>query len=185
MQKNQEPLDLKIVESYRDFEPPRNFRQTIETLLKCVPQKYLVGLKTIVLTNREGLTRDQRKQKVWSRKRKIPLADALGSYSAATKSQQAHVWLYVDNIHSREPSWCSKLPLLRYVMPSDVLYHEIGHHIHKVHRPAHEEREDAAEKWKRKLLVQFFRKHYWYVFPLIYVVARLFSLFVKRKENGK
>ena len=183
MPQNQEPLGPNIVESYRDFEPPTNFRQTIETLLKYVPPKYLVGLKTIVLTNREGLTRDKRKQKVWSRKRKIRLANALGSYSAASKSSQAAVWLYVDNIHSREPSWCSKLLLLRYVIPSDVLYHEIGHHIHKVHRPAHEEREDAAEKWKRKLLVQFCRKHYWYVFPLIYVVARLFSLFVKPRKN--
>ena len=72
---------------------------------------------------------------------------------------------------------------LRYVVPSDVLYHEIGHHIHKVDRPEHEEREDVAEKWKRKLRVQFFRKHFWYVFPLIYVLAMLFSPFVKRRKN--
>ncbi len=183
MPQNQEPLGPNIVESYRDFDPPANFRQTIEILLKYVPPKYLAGLKTVVLTNREGLTRDQRKQKVWSRKRKIRLADALGSYSAASNSLQGEVWLYVDNIHSQELSWWSKLPLFRYVVPSDVLYHEIGHHIHKVHRPEHEEREDVAEKWKRKLRVQFFRKHYWYVFPLIYVLAMLFSPFVKRRKN--
>jgi len=83
------------VESYRDFEPPSEFRRAVETLLSYVPPKYLVGLKTIVLTNRAGLTRNKRKQKVWSRNRKVLLADSLGSYSRAWKSSPATVWLYV------------------------------------------------------------------------------------------
>jgi hypothetical protein len=49
-----------IVDSYRDFEPPPNFRRLIETLLLYIPPKYLIGLKTVVLTNRAGLTRDKR-----------------------------------------------------------------------------------------------------------------------------
>lgn len=180
-----EPAGPNIVESYRDFDPPPDFCQTIETLLKYVPSKYLVGLETIVLTNREGLTRDQRRQKVWSRNRKIRLADALGSYTAASKSSQAAVWLYVDNICAAESSWWRKVPILRYMRPSDVLYHEIGHHIHKAHRPEHTEREDVAEDWGRKLWGRFMRKHYWYLFPVLYVLARLLSPLVKLAKLNK
>ena len=63
----QENTGPVIVESYRDFEPPPNFRRLIETLLLYIPPKYLTGLKTVVLTNRAGLTRDKRRQRVWRR----------------------------------------------------------------------------------------------------------------------
>ena len=169
----------EIVESYRDFEPPPNFRRTIEILLKYVSPKYLVGLKTIVLTNRVGLTRDQRKRKIWSRNRKIQLTDAHGSYWAASKSSQAAVWLYVDNICAAESPWWRSVPILRYMKPSDVLYHEIGHHISKVHRPEHAERESVAEDWSRKLWGRFIRKHYWYLYPVLYIFVRLLSPLVK------
>jgi hypothetical protein len=65
-----------VIESYRNFEPPSTFKLSVETLLGHVPAKYLVGLKSIVLTNRAGLTRDERRQKVWSRKHKVRLVDA-------------------------------------------------------------------------------------------------------------
>ena len=44
-----DPRLPELVESYRDFEPPANFKQVVETLLAYVPPKYLVGLKTIIL----------------------------------------------------------------------------------------------------------------------------------------
>jgi len=167
------PKGPEIVESYRDFEPPRNFRKNVETLLRYVPPKFLIGLKTIVLTNREGLTRNKRRQKVWSRHHKIRLADALGSYSHATRSSPATVWLYVDNIVRAEGPAFRFFPVLRYLVKGEVLYHEIGHHIHTEHRPVHEEREDTADDWKDKLMVDFYRKHYRYISPLLYVFARL------------
>jgi len=175
----------KIVESYRDFEPRSNFRNDVETLLRYVPPKYLVGLNSIVLTNRAGLTRDKRKQKVWSRNRKVRLAESLGSYSRAWKSSPATVWLYVDNIMGAEATWWNRVPLLRYMMPGEVLYHEIGHHIHVVHRPIHEGRENVAEDWSRKLWGRFCRKHYWYLFPFLYVFARLASPIVRRWKRMK
>jgi hypothetical protein len=147
----QESRLLGIVESYKDFQPPENFRETIETLLRYVPQRYLIGLKTVVLTNRAGLTTRQRKRKVWGRNRKIRLADTRGFYSHAPGSSEATICLYVDNICRTEPSWWRKAPLLRYMVPSDVLYHEIGHHIHAVHEPVHEQVEDVANDWRSKL----------------------------------
>jgi hypothetical protein len=174
-----------IVESYRDFEPPVNFRQSVETLLRYVPPKYLVGLETIVLTNRASLNRDVRKQKVWSRNRKVRLAESLGSYSRSWKSSPAAVWLYVDNIVEAGATWFKWFPVLRYAMPAEVLYHEIGHHIHTVHRPLHEGRENVADDWRRKLWANVCRRHYWYLYPLLYVLARIASLIVKRLKRMK
>jgi hypothetical protein len=155
------PLDSEligptIVESYRDYQPPWNFRTDVETLLRYVPPKYLVGLRTVVLTNKGGLTRDKRKQKVWSRNRMVRLADSLGSYSRASKSSPATVWLYVDNIFRAQARWFRWIPLFRYVVSANVLYHEIGHHIHTVHKPVHDRHENVAEDWSRRL-----SRHFW------------------------
>lgn len=174
------PTLPEIVESYREFEPPSGFRRTIETLLQYVPPKYLIGLKSVVLTNRAGLTRNKRKQKVWSRNRKVRLAEALGSYSHSSKSSPSTVWLYVDNIvETGFASWY-RIPILRYVVACNVLYHEIGHHIHAVRRPIHEEKENVAEDWSSKLGGNFYRKHYWYIYPFLYVLARLTSPIFRR-----
>jgi hypothetical protein len=172
-----------IVESYRDFEPPPNFRESVETLLRYVPPKYLIGLKSVVLTNRAGLTRNKRRQKVWSRNHKVRLAESLGSYSYSTRSSPAKVWLYVDNIVESGVSWFRWIPVLRYIVQGSVLYHEIGHHIHAEHRPIHEEREDVAEDWSSNLMGNFYRKHYWYIFPFLYVFGRVTSPIFERLQR--
>src|SRR5580693_3762752 len=89
---------LQIIENYRDYVPPAKLVRLVENLLASVPKKYLVGLRTIVLTNRSGLTKNQQRQKIWGRKGKSKLADARGAYYRATTSRPASVWLYVDNI---------------------------------------------------------------------------------------
>jgi hypothetical protein len=166
----------EIVEDYRDFEPPDNFRVLLEDLLDGVPAKYLVGLKTIVLANQSALTRNQRRQKIWSRNRKIRLAEARGCYYRATRSSPATVWLYVDNILRSEKPWFRRLPILRYYEPGTVLYHEIGHHIHAVHRPVFEGKEKVAEDWSKKLFGRFCRLRYWYLRPFAYPLWLFFEL---------
>jgi len=183
--RDSEPTGPAIVEFYRDFEPPASYRQNVEVLLGYVPPKYLVGLRTIVLTNRTALTRDKRKQKTWSRNRKVRLAESLGSYSRAWKSSPATVSLYVDNIIASWGKWWKWAPILRYTVTADVLYHEIGHHIHTEHRPIYEGRENVAEDWSKKLWGNFFRKHYWYLFPFLYVLAHLVSPLVEWRKKKK
>ena len=165
-----------IVESYRDFQPPGRLRKTVDDLVDAVPPKYLVGLIKIVLTNQAALTRDQRRKKVWSRRKMYRLAESLGSYSRAWKSSPATVWLYVDNIFKAAPSWVSRVPLLRHTIVGTVLYHEIGHHIHAVHRPVYDGKENVAEDWSRKLGRQFIRQRYWYLMPVLYPVSYLLNL---------
>ena len=176
------PVDAEVprpelVENYRDFEPPAGFRSLVEDLLQSVPSKYLVGLKTIVLTNRDALSRDQRKQKVWSRKRKVRLAEVRGAYYRATRTSPASITLYVDNIlASHVPPWITKVPLLRYCDLDTVLFHEIGHHIHAAHIPSYDGKENVAEDWSRTLKRRFFRRNYWYTIPLLYPLALVIRL---------
>lgn len=172
----------EIVENYRDFEPPANFRIMTEELLDSVPQKYLDGLKTIILTNRTALSRKQRQKKLWSRNRKVALADCLGTYQHATKSSNAVVWLYVDNILKSWPSWICRVPVVRYQLIWMVLYHEVGHHIHAVHKPIFEGRENVAENWEKKLGRHFFRARYWYLVPVMYPIGIFLRLVERIKK---
>lgn len=86
--------------------------------------------------------------------------------------QKANVRILVDNILRSYPKrllWFGPLLNLRF---SDVLYHEIGHHIHATRRPEFRGKEDVADKWKEKLNRKFFSSRYWYLFPLA-LVAKL------------
>ena len=76
----------KIVEAYRDYIPPQYVLHMVGDLLKTVRHKYLVGLQTVVLINQAAQPRKTKQQKVWSRKRKIKLVEALGYYSGASRS---------------------------------------------------------------------------------------------------
>jgi hypothetical protein len=164
-------LGPEIVENYRDFTPPANFRKLLFDLLRDVPPKYLAGLKTVILSNKSALTRDQRKRKLWSRTRNIRMADALGSYKAAWRSAPASITLYVDNIVRREPGFIWKIPAVRYLPIASVVYHEIGHHIHAVHEPVYKGKEDVADYWSRRLGRAFFKRRYWYLIPVAVVVS--------------
>jgi hypothetical protein len=157
-----------IVEAYRDYSPPPTFRRLVQDLLRAVPRRYFLGLKTIILTNKAGESRDRKRQKVWSRNRKIKLVDAQGYYSPATRSSEATIVLHVDNILQGMRPWELKAPLLCYEPLATVLYHEIGHHIHAKHKPVYKGKEDIAEDWSGKLSARFYRQHYWYLMPLFY-----------------
>jgi hypothetical protein len=174
----------QVIENYRDFKPPVQLRVQIEQLLHAVPPKYLVGLKTVLLTNRSALTREQRRQKVSGRKGKYALAEARGAYYRSTKTSPAYVLLLVDNILSPWPSWWLGVPYLRYSVLSETLYHEIGHHIHAVHQPVYDGQENVAESWQRKLNEIFIRRHYWYLWPILYL-ARKPARFAFKSEYFK
>lgn len=173
----------EIVEYYRDFVPPSRVRPLVEELLEAVPANYLRGLKRIVLSNQNALTRDQRRQKVWARKGKYPLAKARGAYYRTTKSSPATVWLYVDNILKRYPPWILRVPVVRFLDLGEVLYHEIGHHIHATHLRVYDGKENIAEHWSRKLGQQFFRKRYWYVAPFASPLSLLIRLILKASDT--
>jgi hypothetical protein len=49
----------EIIEAYRDYDPPCDVKRIMTLLLRYVPSENLVGLRSIVLTSSEGLSRDQ------------------------------------------------------------------------------------------------------------------------------
>ncbi len=69
-----------------------------------------------------------------------------------------------------EPDFMWKMPIFRYLRIAKVIYHEIGHHIHVVHRPVYKGKEDVADYWSRRLSRAFFRRRYWYLVPVAVVI---------------
>lgn len=64
----------------------------------------------------------------------------------------------------------SKLSIL------ETFFHELGHHIHRVHRPKYEGPENIADKWSKKLSGKFMRDRYWYLFPLAVPISLILGI---------
>jgi hypothetical protein len=155
-----------VREAYKDYQPHINVRKVVERLLAGPPEAQLVGLQTVVLTNSGNLNHNQRRDRTWSRRKKIQLRKCLGLYHGKTPQSEAWVELFVDNILSYWPRPFYYIPLLRDMVLADSLYHEIGHHIHHTQRPEYKDREDVADDWKWKLGRSYFRRRYWCLIPL-------------------
>jgi hypothetical protein len=169
-------LEVRINEAYRDYQPRFDARKLIHKLLSTVPGKYLGGLDCVVLTNEANLSRRDRVGKVWSRRRKRLKTDILGRYYPGTPSRRPYIELRVDKIVTGVTRSVMRIPLLREIAFGNVLFHEIGHHIHYTLRPEFNEKEDVADKWERKLSVRFLRHNYWYVFPFMFLAAKIYKL---------
>lgn len=168
----------QIVEAYKDYSPPPQVLRIVRVLLRYVPPERLVGLRTVVLTNHAALSRDKRRRKIRRRGRKVGMRIALGSYHQAWKGKPAWIDLFVDRIVAEyDFPFMFHLPVIPYIAFSGVLYHEIGHHIHKTSRPEFREQEDVADKWRDKLGSRFLWKHYWYLSPLFSVTWEAIRLF--------
>lgn len=67
----------------------------------------------------------------------------------------------MDNaLRGWERSWLLRIPLLREGKIADVLFHEIGHHIHFTSRPEYREKEDVADVWKVRLQDNYNRQRF-------------------------
>jgi len=145
-------------------------------LLRHVPAENLVGLQSVVLTNSLGLSRDERRQKTWSRSRKVRLSECLGWYSRATHASGARITLLLDNIFRGATPGKLRFTPFRTLPLAGVLYHEVGHHIHATRRPEYRGKEDAADSWKKKLERKFVRERYWYLLPIALPIKLVLDL---------
>lgn len=181
---------VAIIEAYRDWSPPVDAAATVRKLLDSLPERYLIGLRTVILTNRGGLPRGRRRKAMWSRGRKVRMSSCLGIYHGASRRQQPWIELFVDAIVARSSRWTMRVPLLREMAFGSVLYHEIGHHLHATQAPVHLEREDVADSWKRELRRLYVRRQYWYLRPvarvlrpLLRMLSRLLKAAATRKRS--
>jgi hypothetical protein len=165
----------RVVVSYSDYSPPFDVSSLVERMIESVPQKYLVGLREVVLTNKIGLSRSRRRSVTKSRGRKVKMMQTCGLYHPAWKGKQAWIEILVDStLSGYEKGWLRWLRLFgafREHEIGSVLFHEIGHHIDATHRPEFREKEDIADDWSVQLRPAWFRSER----PLLRRVLRLFS----------
>lgn len=146
---------------FTDYKPPFDVTPIVQRMLDSVPRKYLMGLEEVVLTNAIGLPKKLRATVLKSRRRRVRLDKTAGLYHPAFKGKPAWIELFVDNaLRGWEHSWWLRIPLLREGKIADVLFHEIGHHIHFTCRPEYREKEDVADVWKVRLQDNYNRQRF-------------------------
>lgn len=169
--------EVIIQDAYKDFIPPVNARRTVSRLLSGIPAKYVSGIKTVVLTNTQGLNRERRKQKTRSRKRKVRIRESSGLYHQEWRNEPAWIEIFVDNLCQYWPSWILRIPFLRDLAFAETVFHEIGHHLQRTQVPEFAEREDVADRWSERLSRQYLRRRYWYLMPLLFGFAFILKPF--------
>src|ERR1700743_1730871 len=121
-----------------DYDPPFDAVPIVQRMLPSVPQKYLVGLREVVLTNASGLPRKLRRSVTKSRGRKVRFDKTAGLYHPAFNGRAAWIEIFLDNtLRGWESGWWLRISLIRESKLADVLFHEVGHHIHFTWRPEH------------------------------------------------
>ena len=129
---------------------------SLRLLLRYVPEEYLNGLAKITLTNSESMK--SVRGKITSEKRRFRPADCQGLY------RKGHIFLIVDRILAGYPELLLLVSPFKTFVIGEVLYHEIGHHIHRLEEPGYRgDKEVVADEWRDKLLQLFLRQRYWYL----------------------
>lgn len=173
---DQPQIGPQIIEAFQGYSPPFEPTSLIRRMLKNVPPQFLAGLHAIVLTNASALSREERNRKTRGRGQSFSLGSALGYYSQAWKGEPARVTILVDNIEKQwGVSWL-RIGFIRDLELSEILFHELGHHIHQIHRPEYEGKENVADKWAQKFSRRFIRDRYSYLLPLLVPVAIAFGV---------
>lgn len=171
---------VDIVEAYKDWQPPIDGRRAVAAVMSAVPKEHLTGLDRVVLTNAGGLNRAQRRKKTRWRGQTRHSREALGTYAQPWQGRAAYINLFVDNIVAQCPR-AARIPAIRDALFADILFHEIGHHIHVTRSKEFREREDVADDWVRKLGELYLRRKRWYLVPLIrwFGIERVFHMNVR------
>jgi hypothetical protein len=157
---------IDLIEDYREWSPPIGIRPIVEALVQSVPEKYLTGLKCIILTNTRAFNRSLRRKKVKHRGRKRSRVEANGIYQPAWPGHQAFIQLYVDNILAQYPTSWLRISCLRQLLFAETVFHEVGHHVHATKVREFGSAEDVADEWAQRLTARYFGRKYWYVLKL-------------------
>jgi hypothetical protein len=164
---------MNIVESYVDFVPTLNYRRLVERLLLTVPEKYLTGLGPIVLSNHTGIPRREKRGTIRWKNRRMNRTDIAGRYHPAIRGQKAWIQLFVDHI-DMPPCFLRWISPLSELALGSVFYHELGHHAHTL-RPEFHDKENVADSWCGRFIINHIKKAYWYLYP----VLKLFTIIMR------
>ena len=179
-----QPRSPQVIVSFSGYEPPFDPVPVVRSMLDSVPKNYLAGLNAVVLSNASGLSGKRSKSRVKSRKRRVDLAAARGLYHAAHSRNPAWIEIFVDNaLRGWEKGWWLRFPFVRERRLSDVLFHEIGHHVHRTVRPEHREREDVADVWKVRLQRNYDRQRHRWIGVVARIIQPLFGAYLERQRQ--
>ena len=171
--------NVKVVEQYTNYAPPVDMHRSVRLLLRYVPEQYLADLHKVILTNSERV-RKQYRGKMYSEKHRFRPSECSGLYS------KGHILLLMDQVFLNYPEVILLLPPFKTYLIGEVLYHEIGHHIHRMDEPGYRANKEAvADEWKEKLLKAFLRQRYWYLGRLVRLYAFLVHPIVQRLQRRK
>jgi hypothetical protein len=161
---------VELSESYRGGAAPAWMHSTVERLLGSLPDDFLSGLGTIVLTDSESIGRGKTGR---VRGRKYNRRDCRGFYHAGTSREVAWIELVADNMIAGMPKPFFRIQFTRDLVVSQTLFHEIGHHLDATLGSPARRGEVAAEEWCRRLSRKYFRQRYWYLKPVFSAAALL------------
>lgn len=173
----------QVIVNFIGYKPPFDVASTAQRVLDSVPRKYLTGLGSVVLTNSEALTRKRRNNTIKARQRKVRMGAAAGLYHPAANGNRAWIQIFVDNTLRGWEGWWLRVPFIRESKLSDVLFHEIGHHIHLAVRPEYREKEDVADVWKVRLQRNYHQQRFSWMRIVSRFVRPLFGSFLERQRE--
>ena len=120
----------QVIFSNEALQNYKRYRRIILNLLKYVPEKYFNNLKTINVTRAVDLSRNEKRTKIGGKRNKVNTNKCLGYYSRPVNGTPASITIYIDNIASYFKGCIPNLiPVMKYYILSETLYHEIGHHF--------------------------------------------------------
>jgi hypothetical protein len=180
---------VPIHENYKNYRPPRYAGPTISRLLSALPQHYLLCLQSVVLTNASAIGRGKTHR---IQGRKYLRNTCLGWYHHKWKGEPAWIEIVVDNVIAAHlapsVSFLIYIPIIRDFAFADTLFHEVGHHLDRTIGSPARGAEAAAESWKERLMVSYFRyfcKHYWYFVPFVGIAKALVARVIRRREAAE
>ena len=171
---------MPIREDFEAYVPPRWFRRTVERLLKPLDVGHTNGLEAIVLTDSARFLRRGGRA---SRRQKN--GTPIGRYHPAFRGQRAWIELIVDRIIGQLPKPWWYVGFVREMAVAQVLYHEIGHHLHYSVGSAARGGEPSAEAWNKRLTHLYFRPRFWYMRPFGKVMAPVAKWFDARRHRRR
>lgn len=148
-------------------------------MLEAVEPRFLVGLATVVLTNTGALNRTRRRGITRVRGRKVRLARCGGLYHRAHRGDRAWIEIFADEVVGWWPRWLRGPAALRELIVGQVLYHEIGHHIHATQSPEFRDREDVAGDWQKRLQRDAMRRRHSRLLMMLRPFRPIFRLGVR------
>lgn len=127
---------------------------SVEALLSTVPMPALVGLRSVLLIADRDLSKSD-SARHYPRSGK----SLLGRYYDPRTHDGAWIEIYLDAV-LRGLGPLSHVALVREYHLGRVLFHELGHHVHRK-SSSRGDKEAFAEAWSREQRLRWFRARHW------------------------